>query len=429
MADRWQRPLIIRSTQARLDVIPCDSVKNESKRVAFFPDAYYEVDGIANTSRQFEAFAKRRGLPFLVIHAGPRNEIVTAGSVTRVQLRRSRVGFPLDRAHEYDLLFLRHYRKIVALVREFAPHVVQITGPSDVGTLGTLLAHRLGIALAATWQTNLHQYARTRLSAAVSFLPKVCSKKLSGAAERWSFRAMARFYKIPRLLFAPNPEIINLLENTTGKPCAWMPHGVDTEIFNPKLRDRQTGPFRIGYVGRLTAEKNVRILARLEGALTALGHRDFRIVVVGQGAQERWLRSNMQRAEFTGVLTGSELSRAFANMDAFVFPSETDTFGLAVLEALASGVPAVVSAGGGPKYTVQHGQTGYVANNFDEFVALTAVLLTHPDLLTSMRIAARQYALSTSWEQVFEGMYKAYEDYLHAAYLFGGRHLGRDEKA
>ena len=230
---------------------------------------------------------------------------------------------------------------------------------------------------------------------------------------------MARFYKIPRLLFAPNPEIISLLENTTGKPCAWMPHGVDTEVFSPKFRDRQTGPFRIGYVGRLTAEKNVRILARLERALDALGHPDFRIVVVGQGAEEKWLRRNMKRAEFTGVLTGKELSHAFANMDAFVFPSETDTFGLAVLEALASGVPAIVSAGGGPKYSVQHGQTGYVANNFDEFVALTAVLLTHPDLLASMRTAARQYALTTSWERVFEGMYHVYEDHLHAPDVFG----------
>jgi phosphatidylinositol alpha 1,6-mannosyltransferase len=394
-------------------------VKNESTRVAFFPDAYHEVDGLATTSRQFEAFAKRRGLPFLVIHGGPRNEILTEGSVTRVQRRRSRVGFPLDRAHQYDLLFLRHYRKVAALIREFAPHVVQITGPSDVGILGALLAHRRAIPLAATWQTNLHQYARTRVAASVSFLPQVFSDKLSGAAEHWSFQAMARFYKIPRLLFAPNPEIISLLENTTGKPCAWMPHGVDTELFNPKFRDRQTGPFRIGYVGRLTAEKNVRILARLEGALTARGHRDFRIVVVGQGAEEKWLRSNMQRAEFTGVLTGKKLSRAFANMDAFVFPSETDTFGLAVLEALASGVPAIVSAGGGPKYSVQHGQTGYIANDFDEFVALTAVLLTHPDLLASMRTAARQYALSTSWERAFEGMYKAYEDHLHAPDLFG----------
>ena len=99
-------------------------------------------------------------------------------------------------------------------------------------------------------------------------------------------------------------------------------------------------------------------------------------------------------------------------MDVLAFPSETDTFGLVVLEALASGVPAVVTAKGGPKYTIQPGKTGYVANNFDEFVAAVALLLTRPDLLSSIRTTARQYALSISWEPIFESVYKAYERHL-----------------
>src|SRR5450755_445912 len=160
-----------------------------------------------------------------------------------------------------------------------------------------------------------------------------------------------------------------------------MSHSVDAAVFNPQFRDRDSGPFTIGYVGRLTAEKNVRCLAQLEQSLLARGHQDFKMLVVGQGAEEIWLRHNMQHAEFTGVLTGKNLSRAFANMDLFVFPSETDTFGLAVLEALSSGVPAVVSSVGGPKDTVQHGTTGYIANNLEEFVAFTDRLLTQPDLL------------------------------------------------
>jgi phosphatidylinositol alpha 1,6-mannosyltransferase len=140
-----------------------------------------------------------------------------------------------------------------------------------------------------------------------------------------------------------------------------------------------------------------------------MGHRDFRIVVVGEGRQENWLRNNLRQAEFTGVLADGALSRAFADMDILAFPSETDTFGLVVLEALASGVPAVVTASGGPKYIVQHGYTGYVANNLDEFSAFRAKLLTQPELLTAMRAAARRQALATSWDRMFEGMYEAYE--------------------
>jgi glycosyltransferase involved in cell wall biosynthesis len=388
-------------------------VKNGRLRVAFFPDAYHEVDGVANTSRHFEAFAALRGLPFLIVNAGPRDETVTSGSVTRIQLRRSEMSFPLDGAHQYDLLFLRHYRKVAALVRDFQPDVIQITGPSDVGTLGAMLAHWLRVPLAASWQTNLHQYARSRMSPLFSRLPKALSGRLLNAVEYWSFRAAARFYHIPSLLFAPNQEMVNRLETATGKPCFLMSHSVDTRVFSPEFRDRQGGPFTIGYVGRLTVEKNVRWLARLEQALLAKGHGDFRFVVVGEGGEERWLRENMRQATFTGVLIGKDLSREFANMDVLAFPSETDTFGLVVLEALASGVPAVVTAAGGPKFSVRHGKTGYVANNFDEFVASVETLLTQPGLLSSMRGAARQYALSTSWEPIFEGMYAAYEHRLH----------------
>ena len=109
-----------------------------SLRIAFFPDAYNEVDGVANTSRHFEAFAENRQLPFLTVHAGPRKQVVTTGTVTRVQLPRSPLTFPLDRAHEYDFVFWRHYREVARLVLKFNPDVVQITGPSDLGMLGAL---------------------------------------------------------------------------------------------------------------------------------------------------------------------------------------------------------------------------------------------------------------------------------------------------
>ena len=177
------------------------------------------------------------------------------GSVTRVQLQRSPMKFPLDQAHDYDLLFLRHYRKLEPLLRQFCPDVVQITGPSDVGTLGAYVAHKMRIPLAASWQTNLHQYARRRVAAGVSFLPNDVGAKMAELAERLSFRASARFYKIPRLLFAPNQEMIQVLEAATGKPCYLMSHAVDTAVFRPELRTRRDGPFRIGYVGRLTTEK------------------------------------------------------------------------------------------------------------------------------------------------------------------------------
>ncbi len=381
-------------------------------RVALFPCVYHEVDGVANTSKQFEAYARRHDLPLLMVHAGPRNATRSEGSVTHIELQRSFLKFPIDRSHYFDPLFWTHCRKLEAQVREFQPDLVQITGPSDVGMVGASMASRLGVPLAAAWQTNVHQYARSRAASLVSFLSPAAREQLLQAIERGSFKAAARFYRICHLHFAPNQEILQALEAATGRPCYLMPHAVDTAVFQPAHRDRQGGPFRIGYVGRLTAEKNVRMLAQLEESLFAAGYSDFEFCIVGQGAQESWLRAHMKRAEFTGVLTGLALSRAFANLDLLVFPSETDTFGLVVLEAFASGVPAVVTGGGGPKYTVRHGQTGFVAYNLEEFASYTSLLMSRPDLLAQMRAAARGHAETTSWERIYAGIYGAYDSVL-----------------
>ncbi len=295
------------------------------------------------------------------------------------------------------------------MLREFRPDIVQVTGPSDVGILGAWLAHQWKIPLAAFWQTNLPEFAGMRVAQALSFLPEQMAHALARVAERSSFAITTRLYKIPEIIYAPNPELMAMLTAATGKPCLPMGHGVDTEKFSPEHRDRQEGMFTIGYVGRLSAEKNIRWLARLERWLKKECSLDFRIVVVGQGAESAWLRENMQQVELCGPLSGNELSRAYASMDVLAFPSETDTFGLVVIEAMASGVPAVVTASGGPKFIVQDGKTGYVAKNFESFAASVLNLMMRPDFLYSMRKAARQYALENSWNHVFEEIYRSYD--------------------
>ncbi|MHB8303231.1 MAG: glycosyltransferase [Acidobacteriaceae bacterium] len=389
-------------------------------RVAFFPDAFLEVDGVAVVARNYEAFAKHNDIPLFIVNAGPREEVVCQGSVTRIQFQRSRLKFPLDRAHDFDLLFSRHARKATALLQEFAPDVIQITGPSDVGILGALLAHQLKVPLAAFWQTDLPMYAGRRTAQSLSFLPRAIAGPAAAAAERFSTMATTRFYKIPRLLFAPNPEIVAALGRATGKLCLPMGHGVDAAAFHPGHRDREgPHPFTIGYVGRLTAEKNVRWLADMENYLLRNGQGEFRIVIVGQGTEEKWLRANLRHAEFTGVLHGAALSRAYANMDLLAFPSQTETFGLVVLEALASGVPAVVTSGGGPKYTVRHNATGYVAEDLEEFCSSVAALLLQRDTLRTMSGSARKYAEQSSWSNAFRSIYVAYADHLTNHRTFG----------
>ena len=126
-------------------------------RVAFFPDTYDEVDGVANTARQFQAFCRRRGLLMLMVCGGERDLVEREGNFTKLVLGRGPVGFPFDHRHNFDLALWRHYRHVEAEVRKFQAEIVHITGPSDVGQLGTLVARRLKIPLAASWHTNLHE--------------------------------------------------------------------------------------------------------------------------------------------------------------------------------------------------------------------------------------------------------------------------------
>jgi phosphatidylinositol alpha 1,6-mannosyltransferase len=187
-----------------------------------------------------------------------------------------------------------------------------------------------------------------------------------------------------------------------------MRRGVEADRFSPLHRRRASGPFRIGYVGRLTPEKNVRFLAQLSRAIAARGHGNFEFVIVGQGLEEQWLRENVLNSTLAGVLRGVPLAEAYADMDLFVFPSSTDTFGNVILEALASGVPAVVTSGGGPKFLVRHGVTGFIAADDDQFIDRVCGLMENPDLHARMKEAARTYAVSMSWDSVFENVFAAY---------------------
>jgi len=187
-----------------------------------------------------------------------------------------------------------------------------------------------------------------------------------------------------------------------------MPHGVDTEVYKPRPK-KSDGRFCIGYVGRLTPEKNVRLIAELEQALIAAGKRNFRVVVVGEGGERDWLQRHLQFGELPGVLRGEALAETFAQMDAFVFPSSTDTFGLVLLEAMASGVPVVVRPETAARVGIADGVTGFVAEDLNGFTQSVIRLMQDEKLQQDMRLAARAFSCSQSWDSVFDHVYATYE--------------------
>jgi glycosyltransferase involved in cell wall biosynthesis len=224
-----------------------------------------------------------------------------------------------------------------------------------------------------------------------------------------------RFYGLARFLLAPNETMVRLLHERTGKPAFTMAHGVDTEAFSPQWRRRRDSTFSIGYVGRLTPEKNVRLFAGLERNLRDRGRRNFRFTLIGEGNERDWLRKNLEFGETPGILRGEALAQAFADMDVFVFPSGTDTFGLVLLEAMASGVPVVALPETCARVGVEHGDTGFRAPDLAAFAESVVQLMDSEPLRQRMGAAARIFSCSKMWNGVFEQLYCTYEKGLDAA--------------
>lgn len=379
-------------------------------RVAFFPDSYLEINGVAMTSKKLTEYARKMGYPFLCIHAGEKTEVTQNANFTNLSLRRSPASFNLDEGLKYDPFFNRHLKLVRREIEKFKPDVFHITGLNDVSIIGAILSHQMKIPMVGAWHTNLHEFAGRRLAKMFRFLPDKPRYSLADFAERKILDGAILYYKMPKVLLVPNDELIEILKKGTKRDVHLMIRGVDADFYSPAKRTVNDGVFRFGFVGRLRAEKNIRLLAALEKELLKAGHTNFKFLIVGDGNEREWLEKNMQNAEFTGFVEGEKLAQAYANMDVFVFPSETDTFGNVIQEANASGVPSIVTDKGGPKFIVRENETGFVAKNFDDFVRYALDLLDNSEKLSKMKKASREFALSRSWDAIFKGVYEAYEE-------------------
>lgn len=203
--------------------------------------------------------------------------------------------------------------------------------------------------------------------------------------------------------------------------------GVSLDLFDPGhgdegLRRAWAGPGEparsrtlVGYVGRLAQEKQVRRLvdvARVPGT---------RLVVVGDGPERSWLERNLPDAVFTGMLGGADLARAFASLDVFVHPGESETFCQTVQEAQASGVAVVAPAVGGPRDLVEHRRTGllYPAGSVSQLRAHVGELVTDPAYPARLAATARGDVARRTWAHVVDQLIDE-----HYASVVGGPRAG-----
>jgi phosphatidylinositol alpha 1,6-mannosyltransferase len=381
---------------------------NTRPRVALFCETFHEINGVALTARQLAAFASRHDFPLLAIHGGSQRRRIQEGSVTRLELTRSWASVPIESDLKYDFFFWRYLSQIRNELQSFRPDVIHITSPGEIGQLGVYLSRKLRIPLVASWHTNFHQFLARRFQKLIGLLPQRFSQPPVTWSQEQGLRILLWFYGLADVTLAPTQSQVDWLTEKLRKPSFLMPRGVDCEQFDPRHRTLHDDTLRLGFVGRVTPEKGVRVLAKVEKALESAGLQHFRILIVGDGSEMGWLKSHLKHGDFAGVLRERPLAQAYANMDIFVFPSRTDTFGNVIQEAAASGVPSVVTDEGGPKNLVNPGGTGCVVHSEDEFVASVVELASDTARRQRMGIAAREKVTNCSWDAAFEMTYRAY---------------------
>jgi UDP-glucose:(heptosyl)LPS alpha-1,3-glucosyltransferase len=235
----------------------------------------------------------------------------------------------------------------------------------------------------------------------ISARNRVSLKLMAAAEERFYRRYRGSVIAVSRKVARELKELYGV----SGK-ISVVPHGVDADRFNGGNRARyRTGVRRelaIGedetlalYVGDLT--KSHAYLKELSATA-----RDVKFVIVTPSQVYHWSRPNVQILPPT-----SELQRYYAAADAFVFPTTYDSFGMVVLEAMASGLPVFCSDQAGAAELIESGKDGF-ALPLDKWVATTAQLLSDRAQLETIGMAAEQTARRHDWPTVVSAVENVY---------------------
>lgn len=276
----------------------------------------------------------------------------------------------------------------------FRPDIVHIATEGPLGWAALRAARRLGLPVVSSYHTSFAHYLRL-----------YGAGWLEGAAWRY----LRGFHNATAATFCPTPSIRDqLLAKGFERVEIWS-RGVDAVRFHPHKRDpdlrRRLGVADNAVVlaccGRLAAEKNLETLLAAFSRLTPSS--PVHLLLIGDGPLRAKLESaGDPRVIFTGYRRGEELARLYAAADLFVFPSLSDTFGNVLLEAMASGLPAVAFEVPGPRDVVLPGETGLLVGEVgaEPLAAALAGLLADPARLGRMSAAARRHAAGQDWEAI-----------------------------
>ncbi len=366
-------------------------------RVAVFTGNYNGVlDGVALTTNKQVSYLESQGLPVRVFapiksepvlqHAG---DLVPVPSVPLVTTPY-RLALGLTPFVRRDL-------------EAFQPDMIHLASPDLLGFAAQEWARRRKIPMVATFHTHF-----------VSYFPYYHISFLSGLG----WRLQRFFYHRADEVFVACESMAEVLrQNGITKNLVVAPFGVDQGNFSHARRSQAwrtaqgIGPQEIviGFVGRLVWEKSLNLWAEVVNKLEQAGIR-VKSVIVGEGPAGSELQKLLPRTIFTGRLAGAELATAFASMDLFFHPSDSETFGCVTIEALASGLPCIVADATGSRDIIRNDVEGIVcpAHDSQAFYDALAKLIQDSQLRTRYQKAALERANTYRWETVLAEMLDNY---------------------
>ena len=361
-------------------------------RVAIVTESFPpDVNGVAHCAlRTAEHLVLRGHDPLVVAPAGPHPpepgqdpcQVVRVPSLPLPGYPQVRVALP--------------GRRTAAAVAAHRADIVHLASPFVLGVRGLAAATRLHVPAVAVYQTDLAGYARTYLSA--------------GEAAAWR-RIRAVHTAAARTLAPSSASVAALQRQGVPRVHLWA-RGVDSVRFDPAHRDdalrrelAPNGELIVGYVGRLAAEKRIELLAQV-CALPGV-----RVVVVGDGPSAPSLHGALPGAVFLGRRTGDDLARIYASLDVFCHTGPFETFCQTVQEAMASGLPVIAPAAGGPLDLVDHGTTGLLVPPDDagEVRAAVELLRADPALRARFGAAGRRAVAARTWASVGDQLLGHYD--------------------
>lgn len=367
-------------------------------QIALFTDTFFpQVNGVSQTLKKLVDHLEHRNIRHQVFVPEFSKQDMYESNIHRFASLPFYL-YPECRIALPNPLSIRHH------LREFQPDLIHVATPFNMGLCGLHYGKKFGIPIASSYHTHFDRYLEYyRLQ----------------LASNWIWRYLRWFHDSCETTLVPSQETMDqLIKRGFSRVHLWT-RGVDCDLFHPAKRNHQLRdklrcgrPFIFLYVGRMAPEKDLDILLEIMSKLPQPLRENIQWVMVGDGPILSDLQQQVpSNVTFTGSLRGEELAEVYASADLFVFPSTTETFGNVVLEALASGIPAIGADAGGVKEIIRHGKSGILCQprNSDAFIHAITHIMEKKSLLCTMGHHGRRFALTRSWEAIFDSLLAHYE--------------------